>query len=102
MRHIPVKEPIVMGLCSRHLFETTARQLLCEEPGVEFVYGVSVTGLEFAGTAAAAAAAAAGRQVHAAGKGAAAAADAHADNQGASAHSKVVTGELIVHNTCLL
>jgi hypothetical protein len=88
-----------MGLCSRHLFETTARKELCQEPGVEFVYGVSVTGLEFSGTAAAAAA---GRQVHGAAEvavTAAAAADAHAENQTASTHSKVVTGVLKVHAT---
>lgn len=33
----------------RHLFETTARRLLADNPRVEFVYGVTVTGLLFDG-----------------------------------------------------
>lgn len=37
-------------LCAfRHLFETTARQLLSDNPRVQFVYGATVSGLLFEG-----------------------------------------------------
>ncbi len=42
-----VTPPILMALCTRHLFETTARKLLAENPRVQFRYGAPVTGLLF-------------------------------------------------------
>jgi hypothetical protein len=61
----PVKGtgPIYMAQCTRHLFETTARKLVADNPRVQFRHGASVTGLLFGeascvqGAAAAAAAA---------------------------------------------
>lgn len=39
------KENIPVAICTRHVFETTARQLVAENPKVQFVYGQGVTGL---------------------------------------------------------
>jgi hypothetical protein len=47
MRHVKVKEDLPVAICTRHMFETTARQLLRENPRVQFVYGLDVTGLLF-------------------------------------------------------
>jgi hypothetical protein len=47
LRHNPVKENITVAICTRHMFETTARKLLGGNPRVQFVYGLGVTGLLF-------------------------------------------------------
>lgn len=51
LRHTPPQaaaaEPIYTALGTRHLFETTARNLLSDNPRVEFLYGTSVAGLLF-------------------------------------------------------
>lgn len=47
LRHNPVKENITVAICTRHMFETTARKLLGKNPRVQFVYGLDVTGLLF-------------------------------------------------------
>jgi hypothetical protein len=47
LRHIPAKEPNTGALCTRHLFESTARKLVADNPRVQFMYGASVTGLVF-------------------------------------------------------
>lgn len=44
-----IKQPIPVAIATRHLFESTARGLLSEDPRVEFKYGKVVTGLLFAG-----------------------------------------------------
>lgn len=52
LRHVKVKEDIPVAICTRHMFETTARKLLNENsraPAVQFVYGLGVTGLRFEG-----------------------------------------------------
>lgn len=47
LRHIQAKEPNTGALCTRHLFESTARKLASDNPRVQFVYGASVAGLVF-------------------------------------------------------
>lgn len=46
LRGMPA-QAIPAVFCSRHVFETTARQLLADNPRVRFVYGASVSGLVF-------------------------------------------------------
>jgi hypothetical protein len=64
LRHIPAKEPNTGALCTRHLFESTARKLVADNPRVQFLYGASVTGLVFEEEGADKAAAADGDSAH--------------------------------------
>lgn len=43
----PPRGPTLTAIASRHLFETTARQLVSGNPHVEFGYGAMVAGLVF-------------------------------------------------------
>jgi len=47
LRGIPTKHPIMAASATRHLFETTARRLVSDNPRVTFMYAAAVTGLLF-------------------------------------------------------
>jgi hypothetical protein len=47
--HLSDKEPAPLAFCSRHLFESTARKLVTDNPKVHFLYGTTVAGLVFGG-----------------------------------------------------
>lgn len=50
--------PVATAFCTRHLFESTARQLVAGNERIELVYGAKAVGLQFEEEAGAAAAAA--------------------------------------------
>jgi len=47
LRGIPTKQPIMAATATRHLFESTARKLVSDNPQVTFMYAATVTGLLF-------------------------------------------------------
>jgi len=62
LRGIPTKQPIMAAIATRHLFETTARKVVSDNPRVTFMYAAAVTGLLFEEQECDAAAAAADNQ----------------------------------------
>lgn len=47
LRGFPTKQPIMAATATRHLFESTARSLVSDNPRVTFMYAAAVTGLLF-------------------------------------------------------